>query len=147
MRHMDLKKNMLIRLPAITLFLLIVVTSCWSFAAACEDVREMPADAKEVANGVVTSSPFSAEFTGGQSVFVKVRNDTVHLTPITVVIKAGKSGHEYCSSALDIPPQKTLIFTTAVFGEKVYWGIRVEAGDVDAVQLSVNAFSTPIQKK
>ena len=115
-------------------------------AQSCDPADKIPSDANQVADGVVSSSPFSAKFTGGQSVFVKVRNDTVHFTPMTVTVLDGGTAHKYCSSSVTIPPQKTLIFTTAVLGEEVYWGIRVEPGDVDVVQLSVNVFTRPPAK-
>lgn len=116
-------------------------------AAVCDTVAQVPTDAKQAANGVVNTSPFTAEFTGGQAAYVKVRNDSVHLTPITVIIKDGKSARSYCESTLQIAPQKTLVFTTSVFGDRIYWGIRVAVGDVDAAQLSVNAFASEDKKK
>lgn len=124
---------------AILLCLFVAVTSCWSLGASCEDVKKMPADAKEVASGVV-NPPFVKSFTAGQRVFVKVRNDTVHLTPVTVTIAGANGDPEYCVSALDAPPQKTLIFSTAVFGERISWQVRVVPGDVDVVQLLLRDF-------
>jgi hypothetical protein len=131
--------------PALV-WLLALVLPMMASSESCETVDKIPADAKQVANGVVSSSAFSTSFVGGQRVYVKVRNDTVHLTPATITIAEGKSTHEYCSSTIATPPQKTLIFSTAVFGERINWGVRVEAGDVDVVQLSVNVYSTPPQK-
>lgn len=115
-------------------------------ANACETVDKIPSEAKPMASGVVGASPFSTSFVAGQQIFVKVRNDTVHVTPTTITITEGRSTHEYCSSSIGIPPQTTLIFTTSVFGERVNWGVRV-ASDVDVVQLSVNVYAIPPQKR
>ena len=115
-------------------------------AASCELATTVPQNAKQQADGVVTSEPFSAEFTGGQVAYLKIRNDTVHLTPVTVTFKDGKTSNAYCESTLAIPPQTTRIFKMAVFGERIYWGVRVAAGDVDVAQLSVNAYSIPPDK-
>lgn len=132
---------------AFVLCLFLKSMTCWSFGASCDDVKDIPSQAKEVASGVVNPSPFVKSFTAGQRVFVKVRNDTVHLTPATVTIAGANGDPEYCVSALDVPPQKTLIFSTAVFGERISWQVRVEPGDVDVVQLTINVYALPAQKR
>jgi hypothetical protein len=124
---------------------LIVMAFCGPAArgGSCDVAKSIPSGVKQIANGLVTSQPYSAEFSGSTAVFIKVTNGTIHLTPVTVTIKAGKSAAELCSSSLDIPPQSTVIFTTSSLGDRIYWGIRVDPGDVDVIQLAVIAYTYP----
>ena len=127
---------------------ILAVTS--AHAATCETEKTIPADQKQVAAGVATADDdYEQEFRGGQVVYVRVRNDTIHLTPMEVGIGSGKTqdGNPIvvCMASILLPPQTTVIWRGGVFGNpSIPYVVGVSTTEsVDVAQMTVTVFSKP----
>lgn len=115
--------------------------------AGCEQNVPIVPEAVQVGSGLVSSNSFALRFTADQGVWVKITNTTVHLTQANISISDGPGSVTYCATSIGIVPLGSVIFHTAVFGERTEFKVVVTTGAQDVAQLGVNVYALPVACK
>jgi hypothetical protein len=111
-------------------------------ATSCESKKPVPPGSRPLGSGLVTGPAFNIAVNAGQTIFVTVKNTTIHATPTTVEISITNPRVVLCSSSQLMLPQQDVTFSYAYFSqEPITYRVRVEAGNVDVVGLAVRVFS------
>lgn len=111
----------------------------------------LPDDLIGLGSGQVDAVNSSVQIsgTGGQSCYVQIKNNSPHLSPITVryySVGEGGTQTDFCSTSYQILSFATNVFKYAIFGDKIFWNVEVKlAADVDAALLLVNVSADPPQ--
>jgi hypothetical protein len=131
----------------LTAVLLVTTGQVMSAASTCDVEATLPADQPRVGGCLAAAdAPCSFTANGGQRIYVRVKNSTIHATPMTLRVSSGKkedgSPDFLCEAAILLLPQRAQAWSTAVFRDPpIGYRVDVEAGDVDVAQLTAEAFS------
>jgi len=121
----------------------------------CEVVKaeDVSSEARKVATGLITAtqSSFSETFTGGQAVWVELKNGNVHLTPVVVrfvdkVVEPRRETRIACQSLVTVPPQGTVFVKYGVFGTRITYSAEVSLPDeppIDSAVINITIRALP----
>lgn len=118
-----------------------------TFAQDCETPSSIPTGHKKLGGGSATVHyDGTARFKGGQSVYVKIKNENVLGVSYTLTIAPDATPEvPTCTYKASLPPRTTAILSGALFGEPpISWKVTVAVGDEsDAGVLTYEVYSKP----
>jgi hypothetical protein len=118
-----------------------------TFAQNCDSPSSIPTGHKKLGSGSATVHyDGTTRLKGGQSVYVKIKNDNVLGVSYTLTISPdAKPEAPVCTYKALIPPRTTVILSGALFAEPpISWKITVAVGDEsDAGVLTYEVYSNP----
>ena len=136
---------MLSRLLAV--LILIGGTGSAALAQNCAPATSIPSDHKRLGSGSATVHyNGTTSVKGGQSVYVKIKNENVlGVSYVLTIEEGGEPPAATCTYKAILPPRTTVTLSDALFADPpITWKVTVEIGEEsDAGVLTYEVYSVP----